>query len=51
MADLLVPHELDEMAVLSIDPRLIEFLDRELGEAVVEEIKFYPFLIECEILW
>ena len=47
MGDLLVGHELDEEAVISVEPRCLELGDRELGEAVFEKIEFDVLLVQC----
>lgn len=47
MGDFLVGHELDEEAVISVEPGRLELGDRELGESIFEKIEFDVLLVQC----
>lgn len=50
MSHFLVRHVLEEESFLRTDANLFELLVGEAGEAIVEQVKFDPLLVECEIL-
>lgn len=45
----LVGHELDQVLLLGVDALSLEFLGRESGQTVVEQVELDPFLVERQI--
>ena len=48
--DLLVGHELDEVAVFGIETGRVEIALGELSQSVMEQVKFDVFLVERQAL-
>ncbi len=50
VGDLLIGHELNQEAVISVEPGGLEFRDRELGKAVFEKVELDILLIKGQSL-
>lgn len=50
MADFLLGHEFDEIAVVATQARGFKVAGAELGQTKTEEVEFEPFLVQAECL-
>jgi len=50
VSDFLLSHELNEVAIFGVESHSFKVLDGEASKTVVEQIKFNPFLVQCQVL-